>query len=77
MNVFHTKEDIPLNKINVLLVLSTMVTLSACVSIGNDYVEKNNYAPGQALIDLHKAKELGIISEKEYADSKKTILNKI
>lgn len=61
----------------VLLILITALYLSGCGGGGAELRSSSTSTTiGQELVDLQKAKQMGIISEDEYEDAKEKILER-
>ncbi len=62
-----------MKRIALIAVLPFLLSLSGCGGGGAE-LKTNNNTMGQELLDLDKAHKAGIISDREYKQSKKRIL---
>jgi hypothetical protein len=58
------------------LLMSGLVTLSACGGGGKATVQASNSTLGKELQDLQQSYEKGIITQKEYESAKKKLMKK-
>lgn len=62
--------------INLSLALLLMVLLTACGSTAKTYNSSYTTTVGQELMDLRKARDQGAISDREYSEMKRKILER-
>ena len=59
--------------LSTLLLVAVSCTLTSCLS-SSKVLSKNEASVGQQLIDLERARQQGIITEKEYLKLKKALI---
>ena len=62
--------------LTLLLIFASLFVIFTSCGGGGAKVQQNSQTLGQELIDLDKAYKDGIISEKQYNDSKKALIKK-
>ena len=61
---------------NVVFLAGSLLTLTGCAGGGATFQNTGNKTLGQELVDLQQSYDKGILTEKEYEDTKRRMIKK-